>query len=350
MGNYQALTDQLYTAWEKTILEGNLINTFEASEDDSEGRWSQGDTIIFGVKHHDNQHIYYANNLTQSREIQDAVEEKRIDVDDVNFVCQFNGYRALRPGGYQRPLGRQPDIPASSDQCRFFCQDRTNSLSLLVRKPLLQVLLKHFTWNAYYNAAPLETDGHFLWVPTPLNDPTGALAHFTQKLSLEFLEDAFSLFKQLSQTMLFFNSLHAGASVNHIHFQAIYHKQSLPVETLPLIDKGNYALLDGYPAQLVVFDINVSAYQIFLWIDWLQKQNIPFNLMFAGQRIILIPRNIEHEVVSEFPGSGVAALGMCGKIITVNRLAYLNANQANIKRMFRKMVLAAPHFLPDIKF
>ena len=262
--------------------------------------------------------------------------------------ASFNGYRALRPGGELKPIGQQPDISPDPERCRFSCQDSRDPLSLLARDPLLQLPLTHFTWRAYYNAAPIGPDGHFLWVPTD-SETSATLSHFPQILSLKFLEDAFSLFDQLQHTLLFFNSLHSGASVNHIHFQAIDYKQPLPVEAWPLNKPeatSDYATLKDYPARVMVFDKEAIAQKVFAWIDWLQQRHIPFNLMFVGSRIILIPRRIEHEIVSEFPGNGIAALGMCGKIITVNRSAYVKASKETIESAFEKMVLTLPGSIP----
>ncbi len=332
------MTDRLYKAWQQAVVDNQLINEFTAVADDTDGRWVKGDAIAFGIKRSGNQNIYYAQNLTQAREIQGAVEEKRID--GLNFICQFNGYRALRPGGQLKPTGQQPDISPKPEHCRFSCQDSRDPLSLLARDPLLQLPLTNFNWRAYYNAAPLDPDGHFLWIPTPLGSPT--LAHFPQILSLAFLEDALILFKQFRHTLLFFNSLHSGASVNHIHFQAIRYQQPLPVESWPLTEQAGYATLTGYPARVMVFAIDTSAHKVFEWIDRLQQRGIPFNLMLVGSRIVLIPRNIEHEIVSEFPGNGIAALGMCGKIITVDRSAYLEASKATIESAFAKMSLILP--------
>ncbi len=333
-GSNDDLTDRLYGAWQQAIAAGKLINRFEAAADDAEGRWVKGDAIAFGIKREGNKNVYYAQNLSQAREIKGAVEEKQID--ELGFICQFNGYRALRPGGQLKPLGRQPDISADPARCHFACQNRDSPLSLLRRKPLLQVPLQHFTWHAYYNAAPIDPDGHFLWVPAS----GSALTHFPQRLSLAFLEDALSLFRRFSRTLLFFNSLHSGASVNHIHFQALSYQQPLPVESWPVEkgDRADYALLKGYPARLMVFTQETAAAAIFAWIDQFQQQGIPFNLMMVGSRIILIPRNIEHEIVSEFPGNAIAALGMCGKIITVDRTAYLKADRERIEKAFGKMV------------
>lgn len=339
MEETQYLTRQLKEAWDKAVVNGQIINEFQASETDPEGQWVVGDRITFGIHQKNGINAYTAYNLTQSHEIQSAVEERAIEGigKEINFTCQFNGYRALRPGGGRKALGPQPDISPTASDCRFFCQDDTHPLSLLVRAPMLQLSLQHFTWNAYYNAAPIEPDGHFLWVPSLQAE---SLTHIPQALSLPLLEDALSLFKQFPGTLLFFNSLHSGASVNHIHFQASIYKQPLPVENWPLQKQKDHYLLNGYVAPLIVFEQPTSAGEIFAWIDRLQQRNIPFNLMLVEQRIVLVPRDIKHEIVLEFPGNGLAALGMCGRIITVDRNAYLRANKDNIESAFRKMVLS----------
>jgi hypothetical protein len=337
MKNIGDRTEPLYSAWHQAIASHQLINEFEASDDDPERRWVKGDVIVFGLKPKEGQPTYYAENRTQKQEIYGAVEEKLIS--DVNFTCQFNGYRALRPGGHRRSVGRQPSISEAPDQCRFYCQNHAHPLSLLIRAPLLHVPLQHFTWNAYYNAAPIEPEGHFLWIPISLDAPPNTLPHFPQRLTWPILDDSIRLFQCFKDTLLFFNSPHAGASVNHIHFQAMYHKHTLAAETCSLVQQGDYALLDGYPAHALVFTKETPSTVIFEWVNRFQQKAIPFNLMMVGQRIILIPRDINHEIVSEFPGNGLAALGMCGRIVTVDRFAYLKANADSIKSAFRKMVL-----------
>lgn len=336
--NAQNLTEQLQSAWNQAVLEDKLINEFLADKDDAQGQWTKGDRIIFGIRQQNNQNRYYARNLTQNRDIHSKVEEREIlNVGPGNnFTCQFNGYRALRPGGSRKPLGRQPDISPKPEDCRFACQDATRPLSLLAREPLVQKTFAHFTWNAYYNAAPIEPDGHFLWVPTRSKD---TLTHLTQTLSQPILEDAFQLFKQLSQSLLFFNSLHSGASVNHIHFQSIVSHRPLPAETFPLAPTADYAVPKDYPAHLKVFEPDASASQIFSHIERLQTQAIPFNLMMTSRFTILVPRNIDREVVSEFPGNGLAGLGMCGRLIVIDRTAYQTANATTIHSAFKKMSL-----------
>lgn len=336
------LTTRLYESWHQAIANNLIMSQFEAMFDDdsNEKKWNQGDIISYGIKRIENQLHYYAINETQWRVIPGEVKEKRVDIgNSAHFICQFNAYRALRPGGKRRKLGRQPNISDEASKCRFFCQNPSQSLSLLNRKPLLQVSLKHFVWNAYHNVAPLEKEGHFLWIPIHKTSSIDHILHFPQRLSLEFLEDMVDLFQKLDQTILFFNSLHAGASVNHLHFQSVYHQHILPLEIAPTISKLSCELLDFYPLSGLIFSQNKEVTPLWQLIYYLQEKNIPFNLIFLGKRIILVPRNPDHEIVSEFPGDSIAALGVCGKLVTVDQATYTHLNTQKIESGLAKMIL-----------
>lgn len=335
------LTARLYDAWKDAVLDEKIVNLFEAAQNDVAGYWMQGDKIVYGIRYINKQFTYYAQNLSQSREIQGGTERKQLG--DTGYVCQFNSYRALRPGANNRPIGRQPDIPAAPEQCRFHCQAAEHPISLLRRVPLLTKRFRHFTWNAYYNVAPLDKNGHFLWIPT---DPeTNLLPHRPQVLSFESLEDAIKIFSQLRHTILFFNTLHAGASVNHIHLQALYHRETLPIESATIVNYRGYRLLSTYPIQAIVFSVETSVDTIFTCVDRLQQKAIPFNLIMLNHQILLVVRNINHEIVSEFPGDGFAALGMCGVITTVDRNAYDTVTVAMIESTFKKMVIPAKQII-----
>ncbi|NET37140.1 MAG: hypothetical protein F6K19_34810 [Cyanothece sp. SIO1E1] len=333
------LSVRLYEAWRKAVLEEKIVNLFEATQDDLAGRWVKGDRIVYGIRIIDGELAYYAQNLSQSRDIQGATAEKQVG--NTGYLCRLNSYRALRPGVRRRPIGRQPDIPADPERCRFHCQNIAHPLSLLRREPLLQFECSHFTWNAYYNVAPLDKEGHFLWVPTPSASTATMLPHIPQQLSLEFLQDAVELFGQLTQTILFFNALHAGASVNHIHWQALYHRHSLPIEAAPIVTDKGYHRLDNYPVQAMVFTPRTPVGEIFTCVDRLQEAGIPFNLAMLRERILLVVRNIEHEIVSEFPNDGFAALGLCGTINTVDPRVYETINDTMIEAAFEKIVIPA---------
>ena len=313
----------LSNAWVKAVRDGKIVNEFKALN---------GEKIQFGLALQNGRIEYYARNIETKSEIPTLVEEKMIG--QSGFTIQFNGYRALKPGGKILNIGKQQDIPDDVASCRFYCQDPSRELSILKRDPFIQITLPNYKWNGYYNAVPFEKEGHFLWLPV-FTDKAEAISHIRQELSRTFLEDALALFRNSDRLMIFFNSLHAGASVNHIHLQAIFHKKTLSIESASIIRQGRFTVLDNYPARGIVFHRSAESDEVWPCVDYLQKNSIPFNLIFVGDRICLIPRNPLHEVVTELP-TIIASIELAGKIITADRNVYDNVSYTMIQRAFQK--------------
>lgn len=340
-----SLMVKLCDAWRQAVLDSKIINQFEAIQDDFSGRWHKGDRIIYGIEYTDQQFVYYAYNLSQKIEIKATIEQKTIP--KTGYFCTLNGYRALRPGDSHRSVGRQPNIDASPAACRFHCQDPTHPLSLLKREPLLSVQLKHFTWHAYYNAVPLQPKGHFLWIPAASS--AQALPHWTQQLTPALIEDAVALFTQLSDTILYFNALHAGASVNHIHFQSVSaYAHTLPVESASTNHYRGYQLLTDCLIEPAVFTVEQSS-QLIDYIEVLKQQKIPFNLAMLSDRILVISKSGDHEIVSELSNNGMAALEVCGALTVVDRATFDLLDEARLKQALQKMVVPASQIIDTIK-
>jgi hypothetical protein len=331
------ITQDLARAWLQAVTAGNIVNEFEADQDDPAGRWAHGDLVRFGLAWSDGAITYCARNVRTAQVIEAPVEERAIGA--TGFCCQFNGYRALRPGGAPRRIGRQPEISPAVADCRFFCQDPSRGLSLLSRAPLLQVGLANGRWNAYYNSNPFEKEGHFLLVPALTDGTPGNLPHLPQLLSRESVEDLVDFFRQSPGTIVFFNSLHAGASVNHLHAQAVFHKHRLPIEEARTAEYKGFKVLEGYPAQAICFGRNSDLDPIVAAVDRVQRLGIPFNLILLGECILLVPRAAEHEIVAEFPGGVLATMEIAGKIITVDRQVYENIQPADVTSAMNKATL-----------
>ena len=314
----------LSNAWMKAVREGKIVNEFKTPS---------GEKIQFGLTLKNGCIEYYAKNIKTGYEIPTLVKEKMIG--QSGFMIQFNGYRALKPGGKILSIWKQQDIPGEAASCRFYCQDPSRTLSILKRDPLIQIALPNYKWNGYYNATPFEKDGHFLWLPV-FTDKGATISHIRQELSRAFLEDALALFENSDRLMIFFNSLHAGASVNHIHLQAIFHKKALSIESAPIIKQELFAVLVNYPAHGITFNRGAEPDEIWPCIDSLQKNGIPFNLIFVGDRICLIPRNPLHEVAAELPTNIIASTELAGKIITIDGNVYNNMNYDIIQKAFQK--------------
>lgn len=317
-----SVVQDLSRVWCEAVKDGKIVNEFN----------TDGGKCAFGLKLQNGKPDYFARDIKIGDEIAASVRERNIDSSD--FIIQFNGYRALKPGG---GAPNTKDVSAEVNKCRFCCQEPKGQLSILRRDPLAQLALPNWKWNAYYNAVPFEKEGHFLWLPVLVDGVTTIIPHFIQELSVTFLEDAMALFRNSNKMIIFFNSLHAGASVNHIHLQAVFHKQILAIEKAPVVERAGLRVLDGYPAHGIVFDRqNVEPAEIWLHLTRLQENNTPFNLIFIGERICLIPRNSTHEVVEEFPTGILASMELAGKIITVDEKLYDSINFDTVQAAFRK--------------
>lgn len=337
----------LSVLWGKAVELGQTVSEFDAPRDDPEGRWRSGDKILFGVSHSHRGLHYSAKNLSTGKVINATVEEKEISGTD--FRCRLNGYRALRPGGNASALGRQQDIPPQPAECRFYCQNPANPLSLLRRPPLAQLRLKNYLWNAYYNAAPLEPEGHFMWVPVGMSGGRLTLPHYLQALDRAVIEDIFLLRERSTEFVLLYNSLHGGASVNHLHLHTVYRRRPLAIEKQRAPAGRRLHVLDAYPAAGFMFQGVRSADLACEYSLRLQEIGMPFNLILTDGRVFLVPRNIEHEVTAEFPSGPLGALDICGSVVTTDRATYDSMSKERIEAALGKSTIDAGKLLRSRK-
>lgn len=328
--------------WRNAVESGQLASEFTAPHDDPEGRWKSGDKILLGIIHSDQGFCYSVKNLSTDKIINATVEEKKIS--GTEFRCQLNGYRGLRPGGSVLTTGQPPEISPHSIECGFYCQDPTHTLSLLRRTPLAQIKLKNHLWNAYYNAVPLEVEGHFIWTPARTFNTRLTLPHYLQTLDRAVIEDLFLLHDKSKNFVLLFNSLHAGASVNHLHVHTVYRKHPLAIENQRATACGRFHVLDAYPAEGFMFQGIQSVELVSEYAMRLQESGIPFNLIWVDKRFFLVPRNMEHEVTEEFPFDTLSAMDICGKIVTTDRATYDSLSKERIEAALRKCTIAASKF------
>lgn len=340
----------LSQAWRNAARDRQICFEFFLDRDLNDiGR--TGDKILCGVEPEGDRCRYFARNQTTHCEIPNPVIEKTIPGTDVRM--QFNRGRAWRPGARTRQPGRQPEISGAWQDCRFDCQIPTgpnSGNSLLVRDPLLQVQLAHWRWNAYHNLAPFESEGHFIWIPVRQQGLQATMPHYPQQLTCEFLADFLHLGSIGSQMLYFFNSLHAGASVNHIHLQSIAYTDVLPLEraiaSAKLVWRGCVALLRDYFVNALIFRRDVGITYIFPYIDRLQRRDdpVPFNLLLLQDWVCLVPRNIDNEVISELPRGALGSLEMAGKFIAADPDTYnfADADPSILDEVYQKVSLSWP--------
>lgn len=327
----RAIAPELTRAWRRAVSGGKIC--WEVLlEGEVAGVGGAGNIVVCGVRlaTEGDRCEFFACNQTTGREIPNPVVEKPIPGTD--FVVQFNRGRAWRPGVKGRQPGRQAEISGAWQDCRFDCQRPAGPVSgnsLLARDPLLRVELPNGYWHAYHNIAPFEPEGHCIWVPARQEGARTVLPHHPQHLTREFLADLLSIRAMGAPLLFFFNSLHGGASVNHIHAQSVAYRQPLALERAiaasELVWHGDVGLLEGYPARVLVFDGNITVDRLFPYIDRLQTHDepIPFNLLLLKDWIGIAPRNIDNEVLSELPGEILGAMGIAGKLIATHPETYI---------------------------
>ena len=158
---------------------------------------------------------------------------------------------------------------------------------------------------------------------------------FNQFLSEEIFHYIYQLFQDISQTLpeqiIAYNSIGAGASVNHLHFQSCLMKQPLS-----LFDKQwthNNGLTE-YPAPCKVFN---QAENSWAYINKLQSTNTPFNLIFYNQRLYCLPRKLNNQINSSIPQIGW--FEMAGGFSLPNRTIFDSIGSTEIARVLKDVCL-----------
>ncbi len=103
-----------------------------------------------------------------------------------------------------------------------------------------------------------------------------------------------------------YNSLGAGASVNHLHFQGFLRAQALPVESSHWKHRGGRV---DYPLKCQAMD---SVQQTWEMIDQFHQHNQPYNLLYRPEICYLLPRKPQGAVAAEKWAQGVAWYESCG--------------------------------------
>jgi hypothetical protein len=275
---------------------------------------------------------HYADDAKTGACLMRGIRERPLE--HSGFTIRWNPYRSLKP-----QAGRNEEGFPSNNNCLFACESPSHPLSLLARRVSLQATLKNFDWAATPNAFPVEQRGHFLWVPITRHGPANTFPHMPQMLSLPLVQDFLSLARSSKNSITFFNSMHAGASVDHLHFQSVYHAAPTALQQAGTISAGSRILLEAYPASGVVYQTHNSASAIWDDVRKLQNRGIPLNLIHAGGLSYLIPRDPACEMVEEFPNAVLASMELSGTAITTDEAFFRTATWNNIHMALHKSTL-----------
>ena len=341
------VTQDLSAAWRTYIGRAVTTSRFTAETDGPEGQWAAGDEIEAGLKPDaDGVPDFHAYNHTTRRKIALTPITDRLSN---GFTKLFNPYRLLRPGpNGPRTPGRQKDLSTQVDKCSYFCQNPAHPWSLLTKEPLLVTCQPNGYWAFYYNFSPFVASGHFVVVPVLMKGASFSLPHTEQKLTWEYLRDGIELGRHTEGLLIFFNGQHAGASQNHFHFQAVCTErlrlrateETFAIERNELPTGSDYAFLaDDYPINGVVFSPDAPIDLIHGFVQRMNEQSIPHNLILLRNKVYVVPRRIEHEIVDEFPYNVVASTEMAGEFIMPNLENYHETDYARVASALGKLSL-----------
>lgn len=317
------LRTTLKNAWTKAVKAEKIISTVKTKNNG---------TFQFGVKMIKNKPSYFAYNTTQDRPIKAEIKEKKIAGTD--FVIQLNEFRALRPGGDRPNVGRQQNISPLPARCKFYCKNPKNTLSLATRIILAKSSEPKYNWNFYYNAFPFEASGHFMILPAT-KAKKSILPHLPQKLTPVLVKDLISLFKKSDGLVHVYQSLHAGATVNHFHLHSFFHARKFAMQNAKVILNK----LVDYPADAFVYSLKAEEGVIWKAINILQQHEIPFDLVNMKGKVYIFPRHPQHEVVSEFPDGGIGVNELMGLFVTSSPTTYRKFTKRKLMKALEKTCL-----------
>jgi hypothetical protein len=299
-----------------------------------QGRFEQEVTtpegaIRFGVRDSAAGHEFFAVNPGTGTEIPLQAEPPRVTAS--GLTIKLNEFRRLRPASPILKPGRRPEESFAAEACRFGCQNAEAPNSILRRPVLLRIRGREGELAVIPQLAPLEP-AHVLLVPRKGKD----FPHIDQLLFPELVGEMFAMSAAAPGWMFVFNSMHAGATVRHLHLQGVRWADPLPIEGAVTRREQGFTIIDDprFPAGGFLFD-TAEAWHLSNAIEILQKSGYPLNLLLKAGRAFLFPRHPDHEIVASFPYSGFASMEMAGVIYTSSREAFEAATDERIEETLR---------------
>ena len=201
------------------------------------------------------------------------VEYREVISDEAAFLLNYNQLRSFRPARMSKTKNIQIDTAFNSNGFHF-------DKPFLEKEIFAEGRVQGKQLSLLYNKFPF-IDYHALLVI----DKAQHLNQYLTKNQLDYIAKLqFSTQQACPEFVMAYNSLGAGASVNHLHFHAYLERSPLPVFSERFIHN------DGslpYPANCLVFNGSDETWQA---IQLLHQKNTPYNLLFRNNNIFCLPR------------------------------------------------------------
>lgn len=163
---------------------------------------------------------------------------------------------------------------------------------------------------------------HGLWVPEPdSNQP-----QYLSESKHHYISDCC---RELGETIpaigMGYNSLGAGASINHLHFQLFASNEPLPLELPCWLHNGGDA---PYPAQCQVYRHQEEAWGA---IEQCHQQNIAYNILYRPALCYLMPRRYQGGFERQPWLTAATWNELCGNFVLFNRDDFMGLSMDQIQ-------------------
>lgn len=219
----------------------------------------------------------------------EQLQTRKIETDAGTFLLSFNQLRSFRPAR----MSKEKDINLNT---AFNNADFHFDKAFLKKEMFAEGEYRGRDISLLYNKFPF-VKYHALLV-------IDKAQHQSQYLSKEYLDYVNQLQlqsqEQIPELVIAYNSLGAGASVNHLHFQVFLETQPLALFSPQLAHNGGTIT---YPASCCVF---TQTGECWSYIQKLHANNVPYNLLFRNKSIYCLARKPSNK---SFPEIDISTYG-----------------------------------------
>ncbi len=230
-----------------------------------------------------------------------------------NWQVVYNSMRQLRPARTSSQI--LTTIKQPYDETRFHFNK-----AFLNPEILWEGLYKELKLRVLYNKFPFS-DYHLLVVVSPEKNSPQVLTQEVHQYASAMSNDVGEVFPGFG---LGFNSLAAGASVNHLHFQGFIRDQDFPIENSFWKHHGGDV---DYPLTVKCFTDTDLAWD---YMNDLINQDNAFNCLYRKHSCYIIPRKYQGTV--ELPDwlAGAGWLDVAGVMTVSDETTFDSINEQSV--------------------
>lgn len=217
----------------------------------------------------------------------DNIHSAKVRYINDGWSIYFNQLRSLRPERMSNKKVGSIRLPFDKDGFNF-------NKAFLEKEIFVEQFLNGKETSLLYNKFPFANFHGLLVV-----ERKKQYQQYLTEEMFHYIWSVYLLFKEnIKNQLIAYNSLGAGASVNHLHFQSCILDKPLSLVSSKWSHNGGS---DDYPAECIRLDSVIDAWHC---IDNLQEHSIPYNLVIINACIYCLPRKLNNNKSELIPQIG----------------------------------------------